>query len=157
MSLSEVLSGSGLKVCCAESCTGGLIGAEITSVPGSSEFFMGSAVTYSNDAKESLLKVPAGILAAYGAVSPQTAVSMARGARKLFGADVAVAVTGIAGPGGATDTKPVGLVYVAVSSDLGDEVCECRFSGDRESVRRSTVGKALELLEKVARSVLDSD
>ncbi len=157
MSLSEVLSGSGLKVCCAESCTGGLIGAEITSVPGSSEYFLGSAVTYSNEAKESLLHVPLGILMAYGAVSPQTAACMAKGARMLFCADIAVAVTGIAGPGGATDTKPVGLVYVAVSSDLGEEVCECRFPGDREAVRRSTVGKALELLEKTVRSLSDSN
>ena len=91
---------------------------------------------------------------AYGAVSPQTAACMARGARKVFSADVSVAMTGIAGPGGATDTKPVGLVYIAVSSDLGEEVCECRFSGDRESVRRSTVGKALDLLEKTVRFLL---
>ncbi len=154
MPFHDVLSGSGLKVCCAESCTGGLIGAEITSVPGSSEYFLGSAVTYANEAKESLLHVPLGILMAYGAVSPETAEEMARGVRKLYGADISVAVTGIAGPGGATETKPVGLVYVAVSSRIGETVQECRFSGSREDIRRSTVEAALKMLEEEVTRVL---
>jgi len=148
--MGDILAESGLTVCCAESCTGGLIGAEITSRPGASAFFLGSAVTYSNSAKESILGVPAGILAAYGAVSSQTALCMARGARKLYGADLSVAVTGIAGPGGATETKPVGLVYVAVSYDGGEDVREFRFSGTRDDVRRSTVAAAMEMLAEAA-------
>ena len=108
----------GLKhrtMCCAESCTGGLIGAAMTDLPGSSEYFLGSAVTYSNEAKMRLLGVREQTLIDHGAVSEETAREMALGAAALFGADYSVAVTGIAGPGGATDTKPVGLVYIAVS------------------------------------------
>ena len=148
----EFLASSGLRISCAESCTGGLIGAEITSHPGASSYFMGSAVTYSNESKTSVLGVPDGILIAYGAVSEQTAACMARGARRLYSADVSVAVTGIAGPGGATDTKPVGLVYIAVSSEKGESVEEHRFSGDRDEVRRQTVAAAISLLEKQIQS-----
>ena len=109
----------GLKhrtMCCAESCTGGLIGAAMTDLPGSSEFFFGSAVTYSNEAKMKLLGVREQTLIDHGAVSEETAREMALGAAALFGADYSVAVTGIAGPGGATDTKPVGLVYMEAAS-----------------------------------------
>lgn len=149
----EAISASGLTVCCAESCTGGLIGSTITSYPGASRFFLGSAVTYSNEAKESLLGVPLGILIAYGAVSEETAAEMARGARKLYSADVSVAVTGIAGPGGATETKPVGLVYIAVSSERGERVSKHRFDGDREAVRKQTAEAAITMLADEASAV----
>ena len=102
-------------MCCAESCTGGLIGAAMTDMAGSSEYFLGSAVTYSNEAKMRILGVEEDTLIAHGAVSEETAREMALGAARVFGADYSVAVTGIAGPGGATETKPVGLVYIAVS------------------------------------------
>lgn len=139
----------GRTLCCAESCTGGMIGETVTSIPGSSSFFVGSAVTYSNEAKMRLLEVPFGILMQYGAVSEQTAACMAKGARKLFSADIAVAVTGIAGPGGATDTKPVGLVYIAVYDGKDLKVKENHFKGSREDVRRQTVDIALEMVAEI--------
>lgn len=142
----EVVRKSGKKVCCAESCTGGLIGATITSLPGSSSYFLGSAVTYSNEAKENILKVPRGVLFAYGAVSEQTAKCMAKGAVKIYHSDVAVAVTGIAGPGGATDDKPVGLVYISVSNGDNTVVQRFVFFGDRDSVRNQTVENALGMM-----------
>ncbi|MCQ2079624.1 MAG: CinA family protein [archaeon] len=148
--LLRVLSSKGLTMCAAESCTGGLIGATVTSVPGASSVFLGSAVTYANEAKERLLKVPRGILFAHGAVSPETARSMSRGAVALYGADVAVAVTGIAGPGGATDTKPVGLVYISVSDGVDTRVERFVFPGDRDEVRSQTVINALRLLREFA-------
>lgn len=150
MSLYDTLANKHLTVSCAESCTGGLIGAEITSAPGASSFFLGSAVTYANSAKENILKVPLGILVRYGAVSAQTAVCMADGARRLYGSDIAVAVTGIAGPGGATPDKPIGLVYIAVTSDAFSDVRRFDFSGGRETVRRHTVSAALGMLGEAA-------
>lgn len=150
MSLYDTLASKHLTVSCAESCTGGLIGAEITSAPGASSFFLGSAVTYANSAKEDILKVPLGILVRYGAVSAQTAVCMADGARRLYGSDIAVAVTGIAGPGGATPDKPIGLVYIAVASDAFSAVRRFDFPGDRETVRCHTVSAALGMLGEAA-------
>ncbi len=106
-----------LTLAFAESCTGGLIGDLITDISGSSAYFLGSAVTYSDDAKQKLLKVQAATLAAHGAVSAETAAEMAQGARQLYGADIAASVTGIAGPTGATPGKPVGLVYIHLSAE----------------------------------------
>ena len=140
----------GLKhrtMCCAESCTGGLIGAAMTDLPGSSEYFLGSAVTYSNEAKMRLLGVKEQTLIDHGAVSEETAREMALGAAALFGADYSVAVTGIAGPGGATDTKPVGLVYIAVSDGSRVVVTKNNFEGGRQQVRDSTVVEACGLLK----------
>ena len=140
----------GLKhrtMCCAESCTGGLIGAAMTDLPGSSEYFLGSAVTYSNEAKMRLLGVKEQTLIDHGAVSEETAREMALGAAALFGADYSVAVTGIAGPGGATDTKPVGLVYIAVSDGSRVVVTKNNFEGGRQQVRDSTVAEACGLLK----------
>src|SRR3989304_1406390 len=105
----------GWRLSIAESCTGGLIGHRITNVPGSSDYFDGGVITYSNDAKIELLKVPEETIATYGAVSRQTAVAMAEGIRKLRGIEVGIGVTGIAGPAGGTEAKPVGLVYIALS------------------------------------------
>ncbi|MBO4502424.1 MAG: CinA family protein [Candidatus Methanomethylophilus sp.] len=147
--LSSLATEKGLRVSAAESCTGGLIGSAITDFPGASAFFLGSAVTYSNESKERLLKVPRGILFAYGAVSHQTASCMAEGSLKLFGSDVAVAVTGIAGPGGATAEKPVGLVYISVSDKDMTQTSEFRFSGTREQVREATVLSALKMLNSL--------
>ena len=130
----------------AESCTGGLISASVTDVAGASAVFFGGIVSYDNSIKEKLLGVPAQILAEKGAVSPETASAMSVGARRVLGVDYAVSVTGIAGPGGGTPSKPVGLVYVSVASENGVTVTENHFSGDREAVRLQTVEKALTLL-----------
>lgn len=142
----ECFSSGKITVSAAESCTGGLIGATITSVPGSSSFFLGSVVTYSNGAKENILHVPHGIIEKYGAVSKETAKHMSEGAVKLYGSDVAVAVTGIAGPGGATPSKPVGLVYVSVSDGSKTVTVRNMFRGTRDEIRTQTVEKALSML-----------
>ena len=111
-----LLSTRGLTLALAESCTGGLIGSLITDVAGSSDYFLGSAVTYANSAKQNLLGVRPETLLAHGAVSAETAAEMAQGARRIFGAEIAAAVTGIAGPGGGMPGKPVGLVHIHLSA-----------------------------------------
>lgn len=141
-------------MCCAESCTGGLISAAMTDMAGSSEFFLGSAVTYSNEAKMKLLGVREQTLADHGAVSEETASEMALGAAALFGADYSVAVTGIAGPGGETPTKPVGLVYIAVSDGSRVVVTKNNFEGGRQQVRDSTVMEACGLLKDFIEGIL---
>lgn len=144
--LLSLLGSKGLTLACAESCTGGMIGAALTETPGSSSVFLGSAVTYSNEAKERILGVSHDTLLDHGAVSAETAGEMVRGAMRIYGSDTAIAVTGIAGPGGATSEKPVGLVYIAVAD--GPRVVTCRnlFDGDRSMVRSSTVREACRLL-----------
>jgi nicotinamide-nucleotide amidase len=133
----------------AESCTGGLVAARLTSVPGSSEVFRGSVVAYANEVKESTLGVPAEVLAEHGAVSEETAAAMAVGVREALGVDVGIADTGIAGPGGGTPEKPVGLVYLHVATPEAGAGREFSFPGDRESIRtRATVG-ALHLARRV--------
>ncbi|MDR0887880.1 MAG: CinA family protein [Candidatus Methanoplasma sp.] len=127
----------------AESCTGGLIGATITSVPGSSKFFLGSTVVYSNAAKENILGVRHGTLEKYGAVSKETAKEMAECAFRIFDSDIAVSVTGIAGPGGGTVNKPVGLVFIGITDRKHTETKEFTFTGNRDSVRKSAVDAAL--------------
>lgn len=144
--LASVLMERGVTMCCAESCTGGMIGATMTEAPGSSAYFLGSAVTYSNEAKMRILGVSEGTLVAHGAVSDETAREMAIGAVRAFDADCSVAVTGIAGPGGATDTKPVGLVYIAVSDGSRTVASRNLFQGDRRQVRGSTVREACGML-----------
>lgn len=133
----------------AESCTGGLISHRITNVPGSSDYFLGGVVTYSNGAKVRLLDVRPESLDSYGAVSDEIAREMAEGARNYFGADVALAVTGIAGPGGGTPDKPVGLVYLAINSMAGSRVERNVFDGDRESIKQQSSERALALLLEV--------
>lgn len=145
-SLLGLLRERNLTVSAAESCTGGMIGSSITSFPGASANFLGGAVVYSNEAKENILGVPRGVLFAYGAVSPQTARCMSEGAVRVFGSDVAVAVTGIAGPGGGTAEKPVGLVYISVSDGVTTVTERSVFGGDREEVRTATAAKALAML-----------
>jgi PncC family amidohydrolase len=130
----------------AESCTGGSIGSAITDISGSSDVFMGSAVTYSNDSKESILGVSHDTLLQHGAVSEETAREMVLGSIEAYRSDYAVAVTGIAGPGGGTAIKPVGLVYIAVADGPRTVVTRNVFTGDRASVRSQTVKEALSLL-----------
>jgi PncC family amidohydrolase len=142
----------GLTVAAAESCTGGLVTHLLTEVPGSSGYLRGGIVAYANDVKESLLGVPGDVLAAHGAVSAQVALAMAEGARTRLGAHVGVAVTGVAGPDGGTDEKPVGLVYVAVAGG-GREPVIRRFtwSGDRSANKADSAEAALRtVLEQVS-------
>ena len=138
--------GGSVTIAAAESCSGGGVAHRITSVAGSSEYFLGSIVAYANAAKHDLLGVPEEILASPGAVSEPCARAMADGARRVFGADFAVATTGIAGPGGGTARKPVGLVYLAVAGPDGTTVQEHRFGGDRGAVTAAAVEAALAFL-----------
>jgi PncC family amidohydrolase len=142
----RLLVEQGLTLALAESCTGGLIGHRITNVPGSSEYLIGGVVAYAYEAKERVLGVGHDTLCDHGAVSGQVALEMARGARRLLGADVALAVTGIAGPGGDRPGKPVGLVYVALSA--GDvERCERYvWPHDRAGNKAASADAALSLL-----------
>jgi PncC family amidohydrolase len=145
--------GRGVTIAVAESCTGGLVADAITDVAGSSAYFAGGVVSYGNAAKESLLDVPSDVLAAHGAVSAQVARAMAIGARQHFHADVAAAVTGIAGPGGGSEAKPVGLTYVAVADEAGVDVRRYLWSGDRAANKASSAAAVLELLaERLART-----
>lgn len=137
-----------LKVTFAESCTGGMLAARLVNVSGASEVFDSAVVTYSNEAKRKLLGVNEGTLEAFGAVSPQTAEEMAVGAACRLEADAAVSVTGIAGPGGGTDKKPVGLVYMACNVLGNVTVKECHFTGERFEVRSAAVEAALQLLKE---------
>lgn len=144
---------AGLRVATAESCTGGLIAGCLTEIGGSSDVVERGFVTYSNEAKTDLLGVPEAILKEHGAVSPEVARAMAEGAVARSRADVAVAVTGIAGPGGGSEAKPVGLVYIGLARRGGATACERHvFSGDRDAVRRATIERALTLLEEHARA-----
>jgi nicotinamide-nucleotide amidase len=136
----------GWRVATAESCTGGWIAKTLTDVPGSSQWFESGVVTYSNAAKTALLGVPAELLAAYGAVAEGTVRAMADGARVRFHTELAVAVSGIAGPDGGTPDKPVGTVWLAWATPHGTTVARRIFAGGREAVRRQSVALALERL-----------
>jgi PncC family amidohydrolase len=136
----------GFRVAFAESCTGGRVGDALTDVAGSSGYVAGGIVAYGDAAKEALLGVPRETLAAHGAVSAQVALAMAEGARTRFGADLAAAVTGIAGPGGASAGKPVGLTYVALADADGATVRRFTWDGDREANKAASATAALELL-----------
>ncbi len=142
----KVLTARGETLAVAESCTGGVLAGRITDVPGSSAYFLGGVVAYSNQAKVNLLGVPPEVLRTRGAVSPECARAMAAGARERFGATYALATTGIAGPGGGTPEKPVGLVYVALASPDGIWAEEHRLPGGRAEVRRQACDAALALL-----------
>ena len=130
----------------AESCTGGLVGHLLTEVPGISRYYLGGVVSYSNEAKERMLGVPHRLLAEHGAVSPQVAATMAEGARKRFESDLAIAITGIAGPDGGTPTKPVGLVYVALAHAGGVETAQYNWAAPRSSVKIRSAKTALNLV-----------
>lgn len=145
----------GLHLSAAESCTGGLVGHALTEIAGSSGYFRGSLVAYADDVKQSLLGVPPEHLTAHGAVSAQVARAMAAGARQRFGTDLAIAVTGVAGPGGGSAAKPVGLTYLAVADAAGDDVRRCQWAGDRSANKLASARAALEfVLERLAASDL---
>jgi nicotinamide-nucleotide amidase len=137
----------GMKITSAESCTGGLVAAVLTEIPGSSDVVERGFVTYSNEAKIDMLGVTAAVIDRHGAVSAAVAVAMAEGALKHSRADIAVAITGIAGPGGGTPQKPVGLVYIAVERrGKGAEASRFNFAGSRQDIRLESVREALRLL-----------
>jgi PncC family amidohydrolase len=139
-----------LRLATVESCTGGLVGQSITAIAGASGYYLGGLITYADAAKHELAGVPVETLDAHGAVSAQVAIAMAEGARTRLGADVAVSVTGIAGPDGGTATKPVGLTYVGVSDGTGTDVRRYLWTGDRSANRLDSAIAALELaLERV--------
>lgn len=136
----------GYTLAVAESCTGGQLAAAITDEPGVSSFFFGGVVSYSDDVKREMLGVPHEVLAEHGAVSEPTARAMAEGVRQRLASDVGVGITGIAGPGGATERKPVGLVYVAVATGDGTLCREDVWPGARADIRRASVGAGLQLI-----------
>jgi PncC family amidohydrolase len=136
----------GLRIATVESCTGGLVGHLITQVPGSSTYYVGGFVTYSDALKLELVGVPHDVLEAHGAVSAQVAMAMATGGRARTGTDLAVSVTGIAGPDGGTSSKPVGLTYVAVADAVGVAVRRHMWTGDRSENKRLSASAALDLL-----------
>jgi nicotinamide-nucleotide amidase len=142
--------GRGLTVALAESCTGGLVATTITDVPGSSGYFLGGVVSYSNEAKAALLDVPRAMLDAHGAVSAQVAKEMAAGAQARFAASLAVSITGVAGPDGGSDEKPVGLTYIGLASAAGVDVRRFQFPGDRAGNREMAAHAALEWLVEAA-------
>ena len=149
--VARLLKGSGATVALAESCTGGLLAKRITDMAGSSAYFREGLVTYSNDSKERLLGVPHDLLVEHGAVSEPVARAMAEGARDLAGSDYALSVTGVAGPDGGTDEKPVGLVYVGLASDGETAVEKLDLSAwgrSREAIRERTATRAFDLLRR---------
>ena len=148
--IGKILKKHGKTLSTAESCTGGLIASMITSVPGSSEYFLGSVVSYANSVKQGVLGVTEDILKNHGAVSSECVGAMAEGVRKLTGADFAVATSGIAGPGGGSDEKPVGLVWIGVSSKVGTETFRFVFNSDRKrNIERFTSSALYKILKKV--------
>ena len=153
-SLEEVvvkgLIDKGLTISTAESCTGGLMGKRLTDIPGSSACYIGGAVTYSNEMKMKVLGVSPKTLENFGAVSAETAMEMARGIRKLTGADIGISTTGVAGPGGGSDEKPVGTVYIGLSADGVDKVIkpELRPTSSRQRIRNSSAGSAFDLVRR---------
>jgi nicotinamide-nucleotide amidase len=144
---------SGLTISTAESCTGGVLSSRLTDVPGSSAVFMGGVVSYTNEAKTDLVAVPAELFSSVGAVSPDVAEAMARGARERFGTDFAVGITGIAGPDGGTPEKPVGLVYIGVAGPGGVRVEKNLFLGSRADIRYRAAQYALVMLRDGALAV----
>jgi nicotinamide-nucleotide amidase len=133
----------------AESCTGGMLASRLTDIPGSSDFLLGSVVSYSNEVKSTALGVVAELIRTHGAVSKEVAVAMADGVRRATGSTYSLGVTGIAGPGGATASKPVGLVYIAVSGPEGTKAYEYRYKGSRDVIRQRAVTQSLDLLRRL--------
>lgn len=141
------MRGSTLAV--AESCTGGMVAERLTSVAGSSRYFLGGAVVYSNDLKTLFADIPPLMIEAHGAVSKEVALALAENIREICNADIGIGITGIAGPGGGTEEKPVGLVYIAVSNGHTNDVVQRRFPGDRERIRRWASQQALDLVRRI--------
>jgi nicotinamide-nucleotide amidase len=155
--LQGICLGRGLTVAIAESCTGGLLAAALTEVPGSSGYFIGGIVSYADSAKAGLLGVPEATLAAHGAVSAQVARVMAIGVRERLGTTLAASVTGIAGPDGGSIEKPVGLTYVGVADGRGADVRRFTWAGDRDVNRHESARAALELLIQRAEALPGRD
>jgi nicotinamide-nucleotide amidase len=145
----SLLRERGLTLATAESCTGGLVSARLTDIPGSSSVFTGGIVAYSDAVKVAELGVPEEVLRKHGAVSAETASAMARGARERLGVDVAVSVTGVAGPGGGTEEKPVGLVFLHASGPMGEKEVRFNFPGDRPTIRARAAVAALHLVRRL--------
>jgi nicotinamide-nucleotide amidase len=145
----ELARSGGLSIATAESCTGGMVAELLTDVPGASDVFLGGIVAYSNHVKVETLGVPVDVIEAHGAVSAEAADAMANGVRTVLGADVAISVTGVAGPGGGTDEKPVGLVFVHVATEKGGRSTMLDFPGDRDVIRRRSAVAALHLARRV--------
>lgn len=143
--IQRLMTEKSLKLSVAESCTGGLIASRITDIAGSSEYFDAGVVTYSNAAKTRFLGVPEDLLTSHGAVSQETAKSMAEGVRRATGSDVGLSVTGIAGPGGGSDVKPVGTVFIGISWEDGVLVKGFLFRGDRKQIRQQASDAALKM------------
>jgi nicotinamide-nucleotide amidase len=141
-----MLRESGKTLAVAESCTSGILGTYITRVPGSSDYFRGGVLCYSNDAKMKLCGVPAETLAKHGAVSAETAEALAHGVRSALSSDMGISITGIAGPGGGSAEKPVGLVYFCLSDGINAEIRRRVMPGDRESVRERAAYFAISML-----------
>ena len=146
-SIGKILCNNKLTISTAESCTGGMVAAKLISYPGISASFLEGAITYSNEAKIKRLDVRKETLDAYGAVSEQTAREMAEGIAKLSSSNTSIATTGIAGPGGGTNEKPVGLVYIAVHVNNKTIIEKCNFNGNREEIRISATNHALKMLK----------
>lgn len=153
--IGKILSRHGKTVSCAESCTGGLISSLFTSVPGSSEYFLGSVTSYANSVKQNVLGVPASIISSHGAVSSECVAAMAEGVRRITGSDFSVATSGIAGPGGGSEEKPVGLVWIGVSSQMGTETFRMVFKGDRKRNIDRFAANALNLLRAKIKNELN--
>ena len=148
--VAELLERQKLTIATAESCTGGWIGKELTAIPGSSTFFSGGIIAYSNEIKQKLLNVPVATLEEYGAVSEQAVLAMAKGAKEALCVDIAVAVSGIAGPTGGSADKPVGTVWLGWALPNGETYAKVeRFSGTRDDVRKLTVYRALNEIQKI--------
>jgi PncC family amidohydrolase len=144
--IGPLLRARGLKLATAESCTGGLVADRITNVPGSSDYFLGGVVAYDNQVKMNLLNVPAGLLDQYGAVSEETVRAMAEGVRQLVRADVAVSVSGVAGPGGGTPEKPVGTTWIGLAAPNGIWARHFCWDGDRVQNKVSSADAALQFV-----------
>ena len=153
--IGRMLSAKGMTVSAAESCTGGLISSLFTSIPGSSEYYLGSVTSYANSVKTGILGVPEEIIFRHGAVSEECVRAMAEGVRKITGSDFSVATSGIAGPGGGSEEKPVGLVWIAVSSKMGTEAVRMVFKGDRKRNIDRFAANALNLLRAKIKNELN--
>jgi nicotinamide-nucleotide amidase len=143
-----ILKARQITVAVAESCTGGLLAERLTDVPGSSAYFRGGVVSYSNDLKAAWLDVPAELIEAKGAVSTEVALAMAEGVRRSSGASLGLSITGIAGPGGGTPSKPVGTVHIGLADETGARERGFRFPGDRDRIRHQASQAALDMVRR---------
>lgn len=144
--IGQMLLNKGWTIACAESCTGGLLTSCLTDVAGSSAYVKGSVVSYTNEVKHGVLGVSQESLDTVGAVSEEVAGQMAEGVRRVIGSDIGVSVTGLAGPGGGTDEKPVGLVFIGISGSSGTHVIKCLFKGSRVEIKHQAAERALQLI-----------